>query len=149
MERPHQTNQPVDDATTQAATRAWQGLHTLLLERHNRRKEAADALGISFSRIRALRRIAPGPLTLRDLAQRMSTDPPYTTIIVDDLVRRGFAERTTHPIDRRSKLVRLTEEGKAAAHHATTILATPPDNLLALPRKDIETLDRVVTRLLS
>ncbi|MBC3982725.1 MarR family transcriptional regulator [Streptomyces sp. AC563] len=149
MERPRETDRPVDDAATQAATRAWQGLHTLLLERHNRRKEVADALGMSFSRIRALRRIAPGPLTLRDLAQRMSTDPPYTTVIVDDLVRRGFAERVTHPVDRRSKLVRLTEEGKAAAHRAATILATPPDDLLALPREDIEALDRVVTRLLG
>ncbi|WJV45342.1 MarR family winged helix-turn-helix transcriptional regulator [Streptomyces flavofungini] len=140
---------PVDDATMQAATRAWQGLNTLLMDRHNRRKEVADALGMSFSRIRALRRIAPGPLTLRELAQRLGADPPYTTVIVDDLVRRGFAERVPHPVDRRAKLVRLTAEGEAAAARAATILSAPPADLLALDRAEIEALDRVVTKLLG
>ncbi|MFE6778318.1 MarR family winged helix-turn-helix transcriptional regulator [Streptomyces sp. NPDC057702] len=148
-QRPHETDHRVDDATRQAATRAWQGLHTLLLDRHNRRKEVADALGMSFSRVRALRRIAPGPLTLRELAQRLGTDPPYTTVIVDDLVRRGLAERVTHPVDRRAKLVRLTTEGRTAAERATAILSTPPEALLALPREDVEALDRVVGRLLD
>ncbi|MFD0414971.1 MarR family winged helix-turn-helix transcriptional regulator [Streptomyces sp. NPDC127108] len=139
----------VDDATVQAATRAWQGLNTLLMDRHNRRKEVAEALGMSFSRIRALRRIAPGPLTLRELAQRLSADPPYTTVIVDDLVRRGFAERVPHPVDRRAKLVRLTAEGEAAADRAVAILSAPPADLLALGREDIEALDRVVAKLLG
>ncbi|GGO59920.1 MarR family transcriptional regulator [Streptomyces lasiicapitis] len=140
---------PGDDATLETATRVWQGLNTLVADRHNRRKEVADALGMSFSRIRALRRIAPGPLTLRELAQRMSADPPYTTVIVDDLVKRGLAERVAHPVDRRSKLVRLTAEGKAAADRAIAILTVPPDDLLALPREDIEALDRVVSKLLG
>ncbi|MFD5701966.1 MULTISPECIES: MarR family winged helix-turn-helix transcriptional regulator [Streptomyces] len=140
---------PGDDATLETATRVWQGLNTLVADRHNRRKEVADALGMSFSRIRALRRIAPGPLTLRELAQRMSADPPYTTVIVDDLVKRGLAERVAHPVDRRSKLVRLTDEGKAAADRAIAILTVPPDDLLALPREDIEALDRVVSKLLG
>ncbi|WP_405662832.1 MarR family winged helix-turn-helix transcriptional regulator [Streptomyces sp. RK9] len=138
-----------DDATVQAATRAWQGLNTLLMDRHNRRKEVAEALGMSFSRIRALRRIAPGPLTLRELAQRLGADPPYTTVIVDDLVRRGFAERVPHPVDRRAKLVRLTAEGEAAAERAVAILSAPPADLLALGREDIEALDRVVAKLLG
>ncbi|GHC57226.1 MarR family winged helix-turn-helix transcriptional regulator [Streptomyces flavofungini] len=150
MERPgDDTGRQVDDATVRAATRAWQGLNTLLMDRHNRRKEVAEALGMSFSRIRALRRIAPGPLTLRELAQRMSTDPPYTTVIVDDLVRRGFAERVPHPVDRRAKLVRLTAEGEAAAARAAAILSAPPEDLLALDREDIEALDRVVSKLLG
>lgn len=139
----------VDDATAQAATRAWQGLNTLLMDRHNRRKEVAEALGMSFSRIRALRRIAPGPLTLRELAQRLGADPPYTTVIVDDLVRRGLAERVPHPVDRRAKLVRLTAEGEAAAERAAAILSAPPADLLALGREDIEALDRVVAKLLG
>ncbi len=139
----------LDDATVRAATRAWQGLNTLLMDRHNRRKEVAEALGMSFSRIRALRRIAPGPLTLRELAQRLGADPPYTTVIVDDLVRRGFAERVPHPVDRRAKLVRLTAEGEAAAERAAAILSAPPADLLALGREDIEALDRVVARLLG
>ncbi|MFC8710152.1 MarR family winged helix-turn-helix transcriptional regulator [Streptomyces sp. NPDC057197] len=138
-----------DDVTARTAARAWQGMNTLLMEQHNRRKAVAEALGMSFSRIRALRRLAAGPITLRELAERMGSDPPYTTVIVDDLVRRGLAERITNPADRRSKLVHLTEEGRAKAARAVEILSTPPDELLALPLEDIRALDRIVARLLD
>ncbi|MFE7117254.1 MarR family winged helix-turn-helix transcriptional regulator [Streptomyces sp. NPDC057654] len=138
-----------DDATVRAAARAWLGMNTLLMERHNRRKAVADALGMSFSRVRALRRLGAGPIPLRELAERMGSDPPYTTVIVDDLVRRGLAERIANPDDRRSKLVRLTEEGRAAAARAVEILTVPPDALLGLPAQDIEALDRIVAKLLE
>ncbi len=42
--------------------------------------------------------------------------------------------RATNPADRRSKPVHLTEEGQAAAR-VIDILTTPPDALLALPRR--------------
>ncbi|CDR14178.1 MarR family winged helix-turn-helix transcriptional regulator [Streptomyces iranensis] len=159
MERPHD-NEPHegeereerderDDETVRTAARAWQGLNTLLMERHNRRKVVAESLGMSFSRVRALRRLAAAPITLRELAERLGADPPYTSVIVDDLVRRGLAERITNPADRRSKLVHLTEDGKALAARATAILTTPPDALLALPLEDIQALDRVVAKLLD
>jgi DNA-binding MarR family transcriptional regulator len=150
MERPHD-NEPHegDDATARTAARAWQGLNTLLLDRYNLTRKAAESLGMSFSRVRALRRLATGPITLRELAERMGTDPPYTTVIVDDLVQRGLAERITNPADRRSKLVHLTADGRTTAARAIAILTTPPDALLALPPEDIQALDRVVTKLLN
>jgi DNA-binding MarR family transcriptional regulator len=160
MERPHDDDHPEDehpegdgpqgdDATARTAARAWQGLHTLMLDRYNRRKAAAEALGMSFSRVRALRRLTAGPITLRELAERMGADPPYTTVIVDDLVRRGLAERLPHPADRRAKQVHLTEAGREQAARAIEILTTPPDALLALPPEDIRALDRVVAKLLD
>jgi DNA-binding MarR family transcriptional regulator len=152
MEHPHagESAEPEGGgATAEAAARAWQGLNTLLMDRHNRRKAVAEALGMSFSRVRALRRLADGPMTLRELAERMTTDPPYTTVVVDDLVRRGLAERLGNPADRRSKLVHLTEEGRTTAARAVQILTTPPDALLALPAEDIRALDRVVAKLLD
>ncbi|MEU3569225.1 MarR family transcriptional regulator [Kitasatospora sp. NPDC036755] len=139
----------VSEADAGAAARVWQGMYALVLERHDRRRIVADALGMSFSRVRALRRLAAGPITLRELAERLTADPPYTTVIVDDLVRRGLAERITNPADRRSKLVHLTEEGEAKAALATGILTTPPDALLALPPEDIHALDRVLAKLLG
>jgi DNA-binding MarR family transcriptional regulator len=104
---------------------------------------------MSFSRVRALRRLTAEPVPLRDLAERMGTDPPYTTVIVDDLVRRGLAERVTNPADRRCKLVHLTEEGQAKAARAIELLTTPPEALLALPAEDIDALDRVLLKLLD
>ncbi|MFE7595152.1 MarR family winged helix-turn-helix transcriptional regulator [Kitasatospora sp. NPDC057512] len=142
----HPEGSGVEAAT---AARVWQGMNALVLERYNRRKSVAEALGMSFSRVRALRRLAAGPITLRELAERLAADPPYTSVIVDDLVRRGLAERIANPVDRRSKLVHLTEEGEAKAAIATGILTTPPDALLALPPEDIRVLDRVVAKLLG
>ncbi|MFD8749619.1 MarR family winged helix-turn-helix transcriptional regulator [Kitasatospora sp. NPDC059577] len=137
------------EADDRIAARVWQGMNALVLERYDRRKAVSEALGMSFSRVRALRRLAAGPITLRELAERLGADPPYTTVIVDDLVRRDLAERITNPADRRSKLVHLTEEGATKAARAIDILTTPPDALRALPAEDIRALDRLVATLLG
>lgn len=132
-----------------AGEQAWKGLRTLVLERHDRRKEAVEALGMSFNRVKALRRVAAEPLTLRALADYLLVDAPYTTVIVDDLVRRGLADRTAHPDDRRCKVVRVTDAGRAAAEEAARIMDTPPSVLSSLPPEDLAALDRIVSRLLG
>ncbi|PWI43111.1 MarR family transcriptional regulator [Streptomyces sp. ICBB 8177] len=137
------------DPTAQTAEQVWRNLHTLLHETHDRRKEVGAALGMSFNRVKALRRIARGPITLRALADWMVIDAPYATLIVDDLARRGLVERTANPADGRSKLVRLTEAGEAEASRADAILGTPPDALLSLPPEDLAALDRIVGKLLG
>jgi DNA-binding MarR family transcriptional regulator len=131
------------------AQHAWQGLRVLLLERHDRRKRVGDALGMSFNRVKALRRIAAAPLTLRELADFLVIDAPYATVIVDDLVRRGLVERTAHPADRRRKVVHVTDDGRAAADRAGDIMDTPPAALVALDPDDLAALDRIVTKLLA
>ncbi|MCC5579742.1 MarR family transcriptional regulator [Microtetraspora sp. AC03309] len=131
------------------AARVWRGMRGLVLERHERRKEVCDALGMSFIRVKALRLLAPGPLTLRRLAERLTTDAPYTTIVVADLERRGLVERAPHPEDRRAKIVSITPEGVTAAELAERILGEPPSALLALDPADLDALDRVIARLLA
>ena len=71
-------------------------------------RRGVEALGLSFARMRALRRLAAQPHTLRELAEQLEADPPYVTLIVDDLEERGLVQRTPHPEDRRAKLVQLT-----------------------------------------
>jgi DNA-binding MarR family transcriptional regulator len=140
------------DLTTDRAAlaeRAWRGLRVLVLERHDRRKRLGDELGMSFNRIKGLRRIAAEPLTLRQLADFLVIDAPYATVIVDDLVRRGLVERTVHPDDRRCRLVRVTPAGREAADRATAVMDTPPDAVRALAPEDLAALDRIVTKLLG
>ncbi len=140
---------PPADAGAGPAERAWHGLRTLLLERHDHRKEAGEALGLSYNRVKALRRIAAQPLTLRQLADFLVIDAPYATLIVDDLVRRHLVERTAHPADRRCKVVRPTPAGRAAADEAARILDTPPAALRALDPAELAALDRIVAKLLG
>ena len=143
------TDPAVQHADT--AARAWHNLRVLLHERGDRRREATEALGMSFFRVKALRYIAAAtaPLTLRGLAELLLTDRPYVTLVVDDLVGRGLVERTENPADRRSKIVTATAAGRAAAAEAERILDTPPPSLYDLPAEDLAVLDRVAARLVS
>ncbi|MBE1535055.1 MarR family winged helix-turn-helix transcriptional regulator [Actinomadura algeriensis] len=139
----------VPDPPADPAARAWRNLRLAILERGDRRREVTEALGMSFFRVKALCRIAaaPVPMTLRDLAHDLVTDRPYATLVVDDLVGRGLAERTVNPGDRRSKLVTVTAAGRAAAAEAERVLDTPPPALYDLPPEDVAALDRIAARL--
>jgi DNA-binding MarR family transcriptional regulator len=129
------------------ATQVWRELRALVvddLDRHRRR--VADATGLPFSRVRALRRLVARPLTLRELADAMATDRPAATVAVDDLERRGLVERRVHPRDRRAKLVSLTQAGRDVVRVADDVVPTPPAGLLALPPGDIAALAAILAR---
>jgi len=128
------------------ARRAWSAMSEIVLD-HDRKAAVSEALGLSFARVRALRRLAAQPLTLRALADKLAADPPYVTLIVDDLETRGLVQRTPHPGDRRSKLVQLTAAGRTAAARADAILDEPPAALRDVPAEDLAALLRVLDRL--
>lgn len=53
-----------------------------------------------------------GPLTPKELSQRVRIGSGGTTAIIDRLEQRGFAERIKHPSDRRSVLVQPLEQSE-------------------------------------
>ncbi|MFI7697284.1 MarR family winged helix-turn-helix transcriptional regulator [Nonomuraea sp. NPDC049655] len=132
-----------------AVARVWAAMYDLVLRQEDRRKEVAETLGMSFFRVKALRRLLAGPMSMRELTAELSTDKPYTTLMVDDLERRGHVTRSVSPDDRRSKIVTLTPAGTAAAEEAERILARPPRSLLALDPGDLAALDRIMALLLT
>ncbi|WP_331771356.1 MarR family transcriptional regulator (plasmid) [Embleya sp. NBC_00888] len=137
------------DTPADAAARVWIGMRALVVERHDRRREVTEATGLSFVRVKALRRVAAGPMSMRELAARLSTDKPYTTLVVDDLERRGLIERTVHPDDRRQRMLTATPEGLRLARIARGILDEPPASLRDLAPADLATLDRVIGALVD
>jgi DNA-binding MarR family transcriptional regulator len=128
------------------ARRAWRGMSEVALD-HDRKVAVSEALGLSWVRVLALRRLAVEPHTMRVLAERLAADPPYVTLIVDDLEKRGLVRRTPHPQDRRAKLVQLTARGRLAASRAEAILDEPPAALHDVPDEDLAALLRVLDRL--
>lgn len=126
-----------------AARRAWSAMCDLVLD-NERRREVSDALGLSFGRIRALRRIARAPMAMGELAGNLGIDAPYATLVVDELERLGLVERRPHPSDRRVKLVTTTPQGTAAARRAKEILNRPPAGLITLPSHELEELARIL-----
>ena len=71
--------------------------------------------GLSVARTKVLRRLCEqGPTRQSVLAADFALSPHSITDIVDGLERLGMAERRPDPVDRRAKLVAITDAGRTA-----------------------------------
>ncbi|MER6224688.1 MarR family winged helix-turn-helix transcriptional regulator [Streptomyces sp. 900105755] len=70
------------------------------------------AHGFAFSRL------APDGATVTELAAHLGVTKQAASQLVDDIVRRGYAERRPHPGDARARLIVLTERGWACTRAA-------------------------------
>jgi DNA-binding MarR family transcriptional regulator len=71
--------------------------------------------GLSVARTKVLRRLCEqGPTRQSVLANNCALSPHSITDIVDGLERLGLAERRPDPVDRRAKLVAITDAGRTA-----------------------------------
>jgi DNA-binding MarR family transcriptional regulator len=127
------------------AREVWLLMSELVLD-HQRRREVSEAVGMTFSRARAIRRVARQPMSMGELATALEIERPNATVLVDDLEAQGLVRRRPHPTDRRTKLVEATRKGKNLARRATQILNTPPPDLKALEPKELEMLRDILSR---
>ena len=123
------TTAATSDAADQAAREVWARMCDLVLD-NVRRREVAETIGMSFGRIKAVRRVAARSMSMRELADELTIDPPNATVIVDELEALGLVRRQSHPTDRRAKVVEATRKGKEIAktgerhlEHATARVA--------------------------
>jgi DNA-binding MarR family transcriptional regulator len=63
-------------------------------------------------------RLAPEGATVTDLAAHLGVTKQAASQLVDEIVRKGYAERLPHPGDARARLVVLTERGRACTRAA-------------------------------
>jgi DNA-binding MarR family transcriptional regulator len=77
--------------------------------------EAVGALELTLTQIKLLHHLEDSSrvLTLKEAAELVHISLPAASRTVDDLVRRGFAERHEDLDDRRMKRVSLTQPGRA------------------------------------
>jgi len=86
------------------------------LQRDRMRAALARNAGISGTDLDALEHLeADGPLTQRDLGQRLSLTSGAVTMLVDRLERAGWVRRRPHPGDRRYVLIELSPLAAASA----------------------------------
>ncbi|MCY0936853.1 MarR family winged helix-turn-helix transcriptional regulator [Streptomyces sp. H34-S4] len=85
-------------------------------------RDRATALGITAAQATALRELT-GPMTMRELADRMNCEPSNATFIVDKLENQALIERRPHPTDRRARQLVLTPEGAAMRERLLGLLA--------------------------
>ncbi len=131
------------------ADRVWQRMRVLVHEHDVLRARASTELGLSETRVEALRLVAaaPEPLTMGQLVTRLRTDRPYASVVVDDLERHGLVERLAHPTDRRVRRVAATAEGRRAAARADAVLGGYRERLRALPPAELAALDGALEHL--
>ena len=66
----------------------------------------------------AFTRLAPDGATVTELAGHLGVTKQAASQLVDEIVRKGYAERRPHPEDARARLVVLTEQGWAGTRAA-------------------------------
>jgi DNA-binding MarR family transcriptional regulator len=66
----------------------------------------------------AFARLAPDGATVTDLAAHLGVTKQAASQLVDELVRKGYVERRSHPDDARARLIVLTELGWACTRAA-------------------------------
>jgi DNA-binding MarR family transcriptional regulator len=131
-----------------AADRVWAALVPYVMDNlHDWRVRVSEATGLPFGRVRALKRLADGPLALHALAESMSVDAPAATVTVNDLEARGLVVRQAHPTNRRVKLVSLTPAGREVVARAHAAHQEAPAAFAELPAPQLAALARILDQL--
>jgi DNA-binding MarR family transcriptional regulator len=137
---------PAGDPTTTGATLA-EDLYALIVFLHKNCNadlfEAVGALELSLSQIKLLHHLddQPRELSLKEAAEVVHVSMPAASRMVDDLFRRGFAQRREDEDDRRMKRVCLTDGGRTAIRRLNAArlsgLEQFADNLTTTERRSL------------
>src|SRR5688500_1715911 len=89
-------------------------------------------------------------ISQRDLAGVLGLDPSQVVLLVDELTGAGLVERRPSPSDRRTKLVRATERGRAVrAEAVAAVAASEEEQLAALPAAERRRLQNLLLRVVG
>ena len=132
------------------ADKVWADLTRIVLDNKDTwRRAAVAAAGLPFSRIRILLRLARNPMTVKEVALAATIDAPAATVAVNDLEDRGLVVREVDPNNRRSKLVSLTDAGRALVDTVKAIDDPAPTALAGLADDDLANLAELVAKIMA
>jgi DNA-binding MarR family transcriptional regulator len=114
----------------------WAALMTLFIDRRNEMFQLLGDNGLTPPHGHALSMLLDEPQRMSDMASSMNCDASYITALVDRLEEVDFVERTPSPIDRRVKLIALTDTGRKVAAELRSVMTTPPPELRKLSKPD-------------
>jgi DNA-binding MarR family transcriptional regulator len=143
---------PADDVTP-AAFRTRPGWLIGQTSVHHHRL-LTDAFGAANARPYHYRLLAAlqefGSASQVAVGRRANLDRSDVVATVDELVERGFVERSADPIDRRRNIISITPAGRAQFRRLDKVLAAVQDELLSpLSPRQREQLIRLLTRVLE
>jgi MarR family transcriptional regulator, organic hydroperoxide resistance regulator len=89
------------------------------------------------------------PISMRELAERLKSDPSNLTGLIDRLEARGLVERRPDPTARRIKGLALTPAGAQLRERLLARLYSAPPSVAALSEHDQRVLRDVLQRVVS
>jgi DNA-binding MarR family transcriptional regulator len=89
------------------------------------------------------------PISMRELAERLKSDPSNVTGLIDRLEVRGLVERRPDPRDRRIKGLALTAAGARLRARLFARLYSAPPAVAALAKGDQRVLRDILQRVIS
>src|SRR5579871_1381417 len=108
------------------------------------------ALDLARAQARALHELdLDRPISMRELAERLKSDPSNLTGLIDRLEARGLVERRPDPTDRRIKGLALTPAGARLREKLFARLYSAPPAVAALSEKDQRLLRDVLQRVVQ
>lgn len=133
------------------ADQAWALLLQVAFERVHAHFAAAVAeLDLAPLQAKALHELdVEPPISMRELAERLKSDPSNVTGLVDRLEARGLVERRPDPNDRRIKGLALTAAGARLRKRLFARLYAAPRSIAELSERDQRVFRDVLHRILS
>src|SRR5713101_609349 len=133
------------------ADQAWAVLLQVAFERvHAHFAVAVAELDLAPVQAKALHELnVEPPISMRELAERLKSDPSNVTGLIDRLEARGLVERRPDPNDRRIKGLALTSAGARLRERLFARLYSAPRAIAELSERDQRALTDVLQRILS
>lgn len=104
--------------------------------------------GISLTLIHAVEILgAFGAMPMKELASKVGVTTGTLTVLVDNLTKAKLVERVPHGTDRRSILVKLTEQGtKLFQEHDTLHLKLTKQLTAGFNEEEVQLLNKLISR---
>src|SRR5947209_4337595 len=135
------------DVDADAATRAWRLMMSVIMARKDQFPAIAASFGLNPGSMHALLSLDPdAPRSMGALAGNWKRDASNVTWLVDRLEEKGYAERRSHPTDRRVRTVALTRKGVRVREQIEAKLHEVPEEMRALSTRELETLSRILAK---
>jgi MarR family transcriptional regulator for hemolysin len=111
---------------------------------------ALAGCGVTVRMYCVLDKAAAGEYTQGQIAEAAWLDKTTMVVTVDELERRGLAERRPSPSDRRARVIAVTDEGRRTLDRAHAVVQGIYDEVLdGVPKAQRETFSAVLRRLVD
>lgn len=111
---------------------------------------ALAEVGVTVRMYCVLDKAAEGEYTQGQIAEAAWLDKTTMVVTVDELERRGLAERRPSPTDRRARVIAVTDAGRRALDRGHAVVQGVYDEVLAgVPKAQRKTFAAVLAQLVS